>query len=233
MGVTLASSRGGFLGLLAASSFLAWRSRHRLRNLAIAGAAILIFVVALPVSPLSRFLDPSRSDEQSSNARLGLWRAGVEMALDHPLSGVGMGNFKSVVGEYLEPGAKPMVAHNVYIEIGAAFGFPGLLVFLMILFFSFRTLEQVRRDSLNSGESQLLANTALGLQAGLFGCSVAMFFVSAHTEKLLWLIVFLTMCLPSLARRSEGGEKRVRALGARWGHSLNNADRGFSSIGSN
>jgi hypothetical protein len=72
-----------------------------------------------------------------------------------------------------------------------------LFAFLAILYFSFQTLATVRRQARRSG-SALLHQAALGIQAGLLGCSVAIFFSSLEYIKPFWLVIFLTMCMPSL-----------------------------------
>jgi hypothetical protein len=42
---------------------------------------------------------------------------------------------------------------------------------------------------------------ALSLQAGLLGSAVAIIFVSGQYQKMLWLIIFLSMCMPAIARQ--------------------------------
>jgi len=93
------------------------------------------------------------------------------------------------------------IAHNAYVEIGAELGLPGLFVFLGILFFSYRTLGRVRVRAFRA-KQPFIWQTALGLQAGLVGAAVAIFFVSGQYQKLLWLAIFLSMCMPEVLRLS-------------------------------
>ena len=198
VGVTLGASRGGFLGLVAAFVFVALRSRHRVRNLALASVLVLPLSLISSASPVQRLLHPSHGDVQGEESRLALWKAGLRMVQQHPLRGIGLNNFRPLVGQYEETGETFLnVAHNTYLEVAAETGLPALLAFLAILYFSYRTLEQVRRGTLHSG-AMLLHQAAVGIQAGLVGCAVAIFFVSGQYQKLLWLMVFLSMCLPPL-----------------------------------
>ncbi len=201
VGVTLGASRGGFLGLVAAFLFAVWRSRQRVRNLALASVLVLPLSLASPATPIQRFLHPNPGDKEAEETRITLWEAGLRMIQAHPLGGIGLGNFKFLVGQYETPEEQQRqqtFAHNAYVDIAAEMGVPALLVFLGILYFSYRTLETVRRQTLRSGPP-LLHQAARGIQAGLVGTAVGIFFVSSQFEKLFWLMLFLSMCLPSLS----------------------------------
>lgn len=204
LSVTLAASRGGFLGATAAFLFVIWRSHHRSRNLVLLGVLLVLIVVVAPTSTVERFLHPSHGDIEAIENRLGSWEDGLRMLWESPLTGKGLGNFKSVAALYAtESGTgKVFIAHNTYIELGAELGVLGLVSFLAILVGTFRALERVQSHAASS--SQLIpAHFALGLEAGLVGYAVAAFFVSAQYQKLFWLMVFLSMCLPNLQRGSQ------------------------------
>ena len=57
------------------------------------------------------------------------------MAVEHPLLGVGPGNFPGEVAEALDrpTGAPSSVAHEAYLEIAAEFGIGGHIAFLAFL----------------------------------------------------------------------------------------------------
>jgi len=211
--VTLAASRGGFLGLVAACGYLVWRSRRRIRNLALAGALVLPLSLMAPSSPVDRFVNPQRWDQEATEARVALWDAGLRMVREYPLTGIGLGNFKPLVGRYQEPGQQfKNVAHNTYLEIAAEMGLPALLVFLGILVASFWTLERVRVRTQRYGPMSL-HQAALGLQGGLVAFAVAIFFISAQYQKLFWFVIFLSMVLPSFAAGAKAKLARVKAEG--------------------
>jgi O-antigen ligase len=209
LAVTLGASRGGFLGLVAAFLFVVWHSRARLRNLLVAGGLVLPLSLLLPISPLGRLLHPSDGDKGAENSRTVVWQAGLRMMAAHPIAGVGLGNFKAMVQGYEQRDeAVDSVGHNAYVEIGAEMGLPALFVFLGILFFSFRTLGHVRVRAFHA-KQPFVWQAALGLQAGLVGAAVAMFFVSGQYQKLLWLAIFLSMCMPEVVRSSTLAPNRL------------------------
>ena len=87
------------------------------------------------------------------------------MIKDHPLTGIGLDNFKPLVTRYEGRGGElEKIAHNTYIEIAAEMGIPSLLVFLAILFSVFRTLERVHKHAAHS-PFLLTAATGLGGRA--------------------------------------------------------------------
>jgi putative inorganic carbon (hco3(-)) transporter len=206
-GITVSASRGGFLGLVVAVLYLILHSRKRARNLALAGT-LLIPMALSPISPIHRLLHPNNGDQESTEDRQAVWKAGLRMIQTHPLLGVGVGNFRPLSSVYGGPDlAGRELAHNTYIEICAEMGFPGLLAFLAVLYFSFQTLERIRRQTLRSG-SALFHQEALGMQAGLLGCSIAIFFSSLEYIKPFWFVIFLAMCMPKLVAYSERKEAK-------------------------
>jgi probable O-glycosylation ligase (exosortase A-associated) len=203
LGVTACASRGGFLALAAAMLFLVLRSPRRARNLILISMVWLPLALFLPVSPLQRLLHPTRSDEESKQARLVAWQAGTRMIANHPLMGVGLGNFRILMPQYEDPRTKNQnIAHNSYLEVAAELGLPALAVFLGIPFFSYRSLERVLKRERRPGR-EFPYYAALGLQAGLVGFMVGGFFLSGEYSKLFWLVITLSMCLPYLRPRNE------------------------------
>jgi len=199
LAVTFCASRGGFLGLVVAALCLVWRTKRRVRNLVLMSVLVIPLSLALPVSPLHRFLNPS-ADYGSTQFHLDAWRAGLRMIEAHPLAGIGLGNFKPLMPSYMASAPKvdvDTVAHNMFIEVAAELGLPSLLIFLGIFWFTYRTLGKLRRSS---SSHPLIRETALALQAGLLGFAVAGSFISAEYQKTSWMGFALMFCLMPLAR---------------------------------
>jgi putative inorganic carbon (HCO3(-)) transporter len=201
--VFLTSSRGGFVGLLVAGMVFVYRRRG------LAGAVTVLLVLLggvllLPTDLGTRALATVFQDgsqlpaglEQSNRAHVALFWAALRMIADSPLIGVGPLNFKSLSTLYtgLDQGN---IAHNSFLEIAAEFGVPALVVFVLLLVATFRTLGRATRAT-GSPEARELAGWAEGLRSGLIGFLVAGCFISAQYEKFLWLSVFLTIVLGAL-----------------------------------
>ena len=210
--ITVAASRGGFLGLLAMMIWLLWRSRNRMRNLLLVGVCMGLFLAVSPLSPVKRFLHPDYSDTDSVQIHLELWRAGLKIVRDHPLAGIGVGQFKSAVSAYSHVKNLSMLAHNTYLEIAAEMGIPGLILFLAMFGFSFRSLSEVRLA--DQDPAKFLSSTATAIQAGLLGFAVAAFFVSAEFLRMFWFMLFLSICMKALNKEHLAEERELAEAAA-------------------
>jgi O-antigen ligase len=182
-----ASSRGGFLALAAAIAFMVVRQKHRLRNLILA-AIVLVPLCFAPGGPLHRMLHPSYGDEYGTNARITTWKAALNMMQAHPLLGIGPGNFKAVVENYQDSDVViKSLAHNTYLEMGAELGIPMVVLYVVLGVVTYRSLEATRRRAMKA--SRFIADAAFGLQAGLIGCAVGIFFLTAEHQKGPWLLI--------------------------------------------
>jgi O-antigen ligase len=201
LGLTLAASRGGFLGMVVVVVMIALRAKHRTKMLVIVALVIVPLLAIAPSSPLSRILSPNEHDIYSADHRRDLATAGLQMFWAYPMTGVGPGNFKAALA-YFSNLPELHIAHNTYVSVMAEMGLPGIVLFLGAIAAAFISLERVRRASRKAGVV-LLTATADGLQIGLAGFIVAAFFVSAEVHRLFWMALFISMTLPSLLERAE------------------------------
>ena len=76
-------------------------------------------------------------DEGGHRGRLQLWANTLDMVRDHPLLGVGIGNWQFLYprydrGQIISSGAAPRRPHNDFLWIASELGLPGLAVYLWI-----------------------------------------------------------------------------------------------------
>lgn len=76
--------------------------------------------------------------------RYNLWRAGWKMWLDHPLTGVGIGQYNYTLWRYMIGMEGPTVGsttpHNTYVQVLSETGIVGFSLFIGLLFRAFRNL---------------------------------------------------------------------------------------------
>lgn len=198
--VMIDGSRGGLLGITAALVFVFWHSRNRLRNFVLAFVILLAFNVLYSRSPMNRILHPNAGDQIGTDARLMQWHAGLRIIRDHPLMGVGFGQFKASMGQYVPASYSGRnMAHNAFLLAAAEMGLPTLFSLLATFISIYRGLA--RMTKLKS-RPLLIRDTVTGLKAGVLGMLVAICFVPALQEKELYFALFLSMCLPYVARMS-------------------------------
>jgi O-antigen ligase len=218
LGVFATLSRGGLLalGVVLVCAVLfggRWRSRAALLLAGTALCTIGYFTVLAPLTARERVT------MTTSNGRLDIWRVGWRMVQAHPLRGVGAGNFQDAAVHYVQaPGPiasarlivdAPHVAHNVYLELLADLGIPGLLAFVGVAMFSLLAGLRAARAFERQGDSGLeLAARCVVL--ALIGFLAADFFLSGEFSKQLWLTFALCAALLGLARRGGGLQTRTR-----------------------
>jgi O-antigen ligase len=201
-------SRGGFFALCLSGTYVFIRSKRKLQLMGF-GLVIAVLLVVSPSSPIRRLVHPNSGDTKSEVIHKELWVFGLEEMVKHPIMGVGLGNFKPTVAKDHALGrGMAAIAHNTYIEYGAEMGIPGLLLFLGIIVFSWKSLERVRNAALRTRDEYFYAVSS-GMQTGILGYCVAAFFLSAEYLKTLWIMIFLTAILPTIFLRAHTGNKFV------------------------
>ena len=199
----MAASRGGFVGLAIGLFFLTFRSGRGVRALVLIGLVIAPLLVLVPNTSIQRILNPGKGDQAGVDARQITWMAGLRMIEAHPIGGIGLGQFRSLVESYEGINDKvygmPVrtLAHNTYIEVCAELGIPGLLVYLALIWAGFRALSRAARLK----EQPMLREVAIGFQAAMIAATVCATFVSASWFRFLWLVLLLPACLPTIEGR--------------------------------
>ncbi|HHY45996.1 MAG TPA: O-antigen ligase family protein [Firmicutes bacterium] len=126
-------SRGAFLSLaVGLVVFMAYRKRSVV--ILIPLVAILIASVAFYPALGQRYSSILKLD--SNKDRIEIWRTAAMIIRDHPIVGIGVNNFRGVYERYPHP--EPMkqaqpFAHNIFLEIGASTGIPGLALFAWVV----------------------------------------------------------------------------------------------------
>ena len=195
---TLASSRGGMLAMVGILLLISLRSPRRTRMLVIGAALLVPLLVIAPSSPLQRILSPTNSDYEATDNRTRIWEGGMAMIRHHPITGIGVGNFKPFVGRFVDVTAdETTLAHNSYIQVAAELGVPGFLLYVAMFIATFRSLARTRRFV--PQRDDLIHRTSLGIEAGLVAFLIAVFFISAEYQKFFWLLIFLSAALEPIA----------------------------------
>lgn len=206
---TLASSRGGAVGLTVAIAYMIARSKKSRRSALLMALILVPMLLYSPASPLPRLLHPSYGDRFGEEARRELWNFGLTMIFRHPIVGIGLGNF-TALSYVVASGARGMygMACNTFLEIAAELGIPGLIAYCTICTAALRSAGRLCAEGKRQNDL-LLVYTGEAMQAGLLGFIAAAMFVSAEYQKPFWIFVALTATVPQLlmegTRQRSGG----------------------------
>lgn len=155
LGVFMTVSRTALLLLLTAVGLLIILQANKRNNLQLTIAIILIliivFVFADNILSIMRTILPSiQQGEDTMGIRYNLWTAGWHMWLDHPLQGVGIGQFPINLPYYgqglLSSQYLKLGAHNMYVQLLAETGMVGLFLFLGLVGSVIRNLWKATRS---------------------------------------------------------------------------------------
>ena len=159
-GVVFSGSRGAWLSVAPVLMVILffWLKNINKDLLSRAGRGLIIFAVIFllsvgypplfyqiqawqtgqPSSSTLSFFERARSisdlEEISNKGRLEIWRQSLTSLGQHPWLGVGLGNFITVLNENIASAKKGASAHNLYLDIAAEIGLPGLLILLLMFF---------------------------------------------------------------------------------------------------
>lgn len=148
-------SRSAYIGLAAMVLILLSRSRRALFML---GPPLILLILNLPSVVVDRIQYTSATGvlDASSGTRLKLWAAAGQIALDNPITGVGIHNLGSQLREAGAPGTFTF-AHNSYLTAAASFGLliPLLIVFIVSMRLARRAWTRTQAsDSYGQGPRQ-------------------------------------------------------------------------------
>jgi O-antigen ligase len=204
-------SRGGLVGLavmLLASVVFSGpvRAKAVTMVLAVLGFTLAYFTLIASPEALARVTDFSAG---GGTGRPDIWAVAVAVSRNHPLGGVGAGNFILVEPSYAFGNINltrfdlivdtPKVVHNMYLNILAELGVVGFILFAVVILAAFVAAFRAVGIFARAGdtETEILAR---GIIIGTIGMLAAFFFLSAQYDKQLPLLLGVLVALATLAR---------------------------------
>jgi probable O-glycosylation ligase (exosortase A-associated) len=196
--VLMTYSRGAMVALLVCSPLIFLRSRRKV--FMTLGFMALGFIIPMLAGPeiRERFFSVERYEEdKSAQSRFSSWSAGVAIAHDYPIFGIGPRNSPLVIRQYGGDVAGRVI-HSQYIQIAADMGWIGLGWYLAILASTLLSLRRVRRATRKdlSVEGRRIHGLACALESSLAVFCVGAVFLSLEVFELPYLLMMLSMQLP-------------------------------------
>jgi len=209
---TLARSAAVAFAIVAA--IYAWRNRrHRLFPLAL----MTMLALALAAAPFVPELFWERMAtllnievDRTLLRRISYNLIGIELFWQHPITGVGPGNFPYYYDDpefRWYPGREPVPRqlHNSYLETAVEFGVIGLALFLAIVFSALRAALAVA-----AGAARAVATPANALAYAFGAFLVASVFMPNEDTKFMWILPGLCVAVREIARRETDAAPALR-----------------------
>lgn len=211
-------SRGAFLGLAAVGSFILYKMHHKRWVLALAVVGIIGGLSVIPPEYIDRITGIATAAEEDTSAqgRLTSWNAAIEMARQHPFTGVGLGCFTLDYFRYAPNAQEAFVAHSSFFQI---LGTGGALAAILWVALVVRMWQVLGRQELRLRRARLkgsrLYYMVLALKSSLIAYIVCGAFLSMEDLEFWYYELGLTACLvhvvdSELSRRREREEQKVQ-----------------------
>ncbi|HUE86429.1 MAG TPA: O-antigen ligase family protein [Vicinamibacterales bacterium] len=189
--IILCNSRGATLGLLAmAGAGIAFAGRgRRLKLLGVAAAAAVALLALADPEFVARQQTTVDAQDGSSQGRLIAWQAGLEFIKDHPL-GTGGRGFHILSPQYIPEiveshDGEERSVHNTYLQLGAEWGVPGLVLWGGFIISTMLLLGRARRAA---QDNPWYFYRLLAIKLALIGLLVAGIFTNRlYGESLYWM----------------------------------------------
>ncbi|MCA0911875.1 O-antigen ligase family protein [Marinobacter nauticus] len=207
--VVITSSRGGFLGLLAALFLIIWQSKKKWRNISISIFLAIfmggLLVNILPDSYISEVQSIKNTQEGTANLRFLHWTTGIEILKDNPFFGVGPNNYPWTSGDYfhLSPFFDEAArfrsgrqAHSLYFTLVPELGFVGIILFSYITLKFFKRIKVIKKEKrLSEDDADKIWLCSKALFGGMGGFLVAGAFISVLYYPIYWHLVALSISM--------------------------------------
>jgi len=216
MGIVFTMARSALLLLVAGLLWFAFKirnARYLPAVVLLAGLAAVAVVPILPDKVTDRFSelgDPSA--DWTLGRRLGYHIVGLELVAEHPVLGVGPGNF----GEYYASFQFRFVEgrrmaeralHNTYLGVAAEYGLLGLGLLVAMILLVLRGLQHASKLS----RDPELAHMAEALHFGFVVFLIGMAQLPGLHYKMFWVLIGLGMALAAIAEREAATSPATRA----------------------
>lgn len=194
--VIVTFSRGGFIGLVAAT-FVLVRRLGRKNRVATTTALVFGVILFLAMAPgayssrLSTIFNSAADLTASSSQRTEVLKRSIWVALRYPIFGVGIGNFHHKSPRNLE-------THNAYTQVAAEMGLAAAVIYVLFLIHPIRRLRLIENESYAQPDRRRFYYLSVGLQASLIGFMFSSFFGAVAYQWYVYYLVGYAVCLHRL-----------------------------------
>lgn len=192
--IFLTYSRGGFLCLMVAL-FLIFKKRLLAKYVIGFAALVIIIFVLVPFTFWERIASTGTTDT-TGQGRMIIWEVTLNMIQEHPLTGIGFGQFPYVFAQYSGQKYYYFSPQSTYLGIAAETGIVNLLIYLVLCGVTFFNLHQLKRGA------QILNDTVMIKLCDVLNASLVVAMISGLTlDRRMWILVYILLALAVVLKR--------------------------------
>ena len=214
--IGLTASRTSILGLVVMILVYLMRSRpmQSIGIIMACGIALAVLLVSLPPTTLQRLSTTFEGDAQdhqseaaeSSRSRLDLWKDAIDTTLEHPLFGIGPGQFIQYrFDHYRNPDGTTkqyLPTHQTFLEVSSEEGIPGFVIYVIFLSSIYMCIRRVIKLNVPNSHADWTFGRQMGicLEASFAYFVVFSFFITCDNHPHQFLIAGLAVALERVSR---------------------------------
>jgi probable O-glycosylation ligase (exosortase A-associated) len=192
-------SRGALVGGAAMLFFLWCYSRKKMQTAVILMVVVGLILAVMPAAWFAR-MDTIDDYHQDSSAlgRVNAWKFAINIASQFPLGG-GYNVFSPRMFMLYAP--EPLnyhVAHSIWFQVLGDHGWVGLILFVMLMIFAWRTGTRVRKYCITQPDLKWAADLSRMCQVCIIGFAVSGSFLSLAYFDLYYDIIVILVCMEKI-----------------------------------
>jgi probable O-glycosylation ligase (exosortase A-associated) len=213
--ILITQSRGAFLtmGIIAILSIIS--SKKPILYLIILATVITISYQFLPKDMFSRLNTLENvEDDTSAMTRVDMWKRAFTISKTRPLTGVGVGGFQ-FFSRVNFPGQPAFVTHSVYMQLLSSVGYPGLLLYILIILKTIANLHYLARirkkNQLLDEEHKWISSVGFWLRNAFIGYLFGSAFLDMLPYDIPWYLILYSNVLYYIVKTYENSSLNTLA----------------------
>lgn len=214
----LTASRSGFMSVvfsLAVTWLLIFRGSARGRIVGVGLAAIMLISISMAPkvfwerlrtlwdTPEITTSEVAASANESKEDHLTALTQSIQYTFEHPVFGLGLGNFDIASGTDVGQPSAWRGTHNTFTQVSSEAGIPALLLFVALLVTSIRSMKRIGGALAPSSEGVELRLMARATLASLISFGFGAFFAHIAYEYYLFYSVAIAVGIQQVARATQ------------------------------
>ena len=208
LGIALTLSRTGLIMLMVAL-LLVWFRLARERRFFVIGSTLVVLCLVSFLLPdtfwkrAGSIVPAIERQEDTFGLRVKIWKVGIQMVKEHPVTGVGGGNFLLSFGRYAEGRFlwRHLSPHNAYVGMAAETGLVGLGLLILVLLLGMATARSAIRAGIIAGNPEVRF-FAVVAEVTIFANVVGCFTGDGEAQKIMWIMFGVALSLGRLGQEA-------------------------------